>query len=419
MATAFPLQTVSTSHLRALCRLLWDWQLCDNCQNPTNNRWQCQTTGCQWEEKTAYGRLELFFDLYRDLTRAYVPDFFGDEDQALRGHQDLFDIMLLLKTHSEALTRDECKTAYFAHRGTKGGSSISSADQDRAFDLASMVMTMTTVGSLESQSPVHNSSDDESGQIFLDPHWKSDQSLSTALSDLFPMRIHPSLQGSSAQAERVKAGLTAANLMRIAGLRMEGTSDLKNHLSLDQATGVVHIFHMTTVLKEHLLASKLVSDKDDQPRENRTDNDEENVDANHACLPRHIALETLYTIQLLFQQDDKSRALHRNLVSKHGFDPDSLRFGTVPYERPGEKDSALRFPIWGSRLMDLYDEIENPKPRGMMDAWLERRSKSRHVMLATIAGVIAAVILGTLTLFVSIFQTWISWQQWKSQDNSA
>ncbi|KAK3692987.1 hypothetical protein B0T22DRAFT_370081 [Podospora appendiculata] len=399
--TAFPLQAVSTSHLRALCRVLWDWHLCDNCRNPTNNRWQCQTDGCPWEEKTMYGRLELFFDLYRELTRAYVPDFFGDEDQALRGHHDLFDIMLLLKTHGATLTRDECRAIYFAHRGTKGGPlTIARADQDRAFDLASRVMTMAAVagGSLESQRRLRvfrSGDDDESGARFLDPHWRADQSLSVALSDLFPMRIHPSLQDGDALVERIKADLTAVNLTRIAGLRMEGTNDLKNHLRLNQATGVVHVFHMTTVLKEHLLASRLAHTA--------------------ACLPRHIALETLYTIQLLFQQDDKSRALHRNLVSKHGFDPDGLRFGTVPYESPGERDSASRFPIWGPRLMDLYDEIENPKPRGVVDAWLERRSKSRHVMMATIAGVIAAVILGVLTLCVSVFQTWISWQQWKGQ----
>jgi len=65
--------------------------------------------------------------------------------------------------------------------------------------------------------------------------------------------------------------------------------------------------------------------------------------------------------------------------------------------------------------MDLYDEIENPKPRGVLDAWLERRSKSRHVMMATIVGVSVAIVLGILSLGVSCFQAWISWREWKDK----
>lgn len=95
-------------------------------------------------------------------------------------------------------------------------------------------------------------------------------------------------------------------------------------------------------------------------------------------------------------------------MDNHVFpDPDILQFGTSPYEAsPKERHDALQFPIWGSRLLDLYDEVENPRPRGRMESWLERRSKSRHVMMATIAGVGAAVVLGVLGLGVAIFQAW-------------
>lgn len=104
----------------------------------------------------------------------------------------------------------------------------------------------------------------------------------------------------------------------------------------------------------------------------------------------------------------------RNLVSKQGFDPDSLRFGTAVFESSSyERKRALCFPVWGTRLMDLYDEIENPKPRGRLDVWLERKSKSRHIMLATAVGIFTAVILGLLGLCVSVLQTWIAWQDWK------
>jgi hypothetical protein len=63
--------------------------------------------------------------------------------------------------------------------------------------------------------------------------------------------------------------------------------------------------------------------------------------------------------------------------------------------------------------MNLYSEIENPKPRGFLGQCMERKSGARHVMMATLAGVMIAVILGLLGLGVSIFQAWVGYQQWK------
>lgn len=66
--------------------------------------------------------------------------------------------------------------------------------------------------------------------------------------------------------------------------------------------------------------------------------------------------------------------------------------------------------------MDLYDELRDPNPRGIFH-WLQVRSKGRHVMMATIAGVVFAVVLGLLTLAVGVFQAWVSYQQWKHPVN--
>ena len=73
----------------------------------------------------------------------------------------------------------------------------------------------------------------------------------------------------------------------------------------------------------------------------------------------------------------------------------------------------MEYLYLGSKLMDLYEEIENPTPRGLVEQWLERRSGARYVMLATLAGVAIAVILGILSLAVGIFQAWVAYQQWK------
>ena len=63
--------------------------------------------------------------------------------------------------------------------------------------------------------------------------------------------------------------------------------------------------------------------------------------------------------------------------------------------------------------MNLYDEIENPRPRGLIEKWIERRSGARYVMMATLIGVMIAVVMGFLGLVVAIFQAWITYQQWK------
>lgn len=101
----------------------------------------------------------------------------------------------------------------------------------------------------------------------------------------------------------------------------------------------------------------------------------------------------------------------RSLVSKHSLDPDCLRFETAIGRADDEHD--IKYLYWGSRLMDLYDEIENPTPRGLLEKWMERKSGARYVMMATLAGVMIAVVLGLLGLVVSIFQAWVGYQQWK------
>lgn len=101
----------------------------------------------------------------------------------------------------------------------------------------------------------------------------------------------------------------------------------------------------------------------------------------------------------------------QSLVSKQDLDPDCLRVDSTIDRADEEND--IQYQYWGSRLMDLHDEIENPKPRGYLESWMERKSGARHVMMAPLAGVMIAVILGMFGLAVSIFQAWVGYQQWK------
>ncbi|ORY17649.1 hypothetical protein BCR34DRAFT_621819 [Clohesyomyces aquaticus] len=71
------------------------------------------------------------------------------------------------------------------------------------------------------------------------------------------------------------------------------------------------------------------------------------------------------------------------------------------------------YHYFGSRLAELYDELQNPTLRGWFQTWLKRRSGARYVMMATLIGVVIATVIGLLGLGVASFQAWIAWQQWK------
>jgi hypothetical protein len=120
--------------------------------------------------------------------------------------------------------------------------------------------------------------------------------------------------------------------------------------------------------------------------------------------------------KILFPPDPESQSLLRSLVSKALLDPDCLRFEAAIYRLDDEVETTYEY--FGARLMDLYDEIENPRPRGLIEKWLERRSGARHVMMATLIGVIIAILLGIFGLAVGIFQAWVGYQQWKHPVNS-
>lgn len=135
-------------------------------------------------------------------------------------------------------------------------------------------------------------------------------------------------------------------------------------------------------------------------------------------LPRELALETLYTLQILFPHDNQTSKLILKLISKEAFDPNVGKHitngtGDNGIELKGEMKEAQKWKYWGSRMLDLYEELQNERPHGTWDVWVDRNSKNRHVMMATIIGVFIAVILGILSLCLAGLQTWISYRAWK------
>lgn len=119
--------------------------------------------------------------------------------------------------------------------------------------------------------------------------------------------------------------------------------------------------------------------------------------------------------KVLFRIDDvndtKSDKLLRSLVSSAGFDPECLRYEAATIRRPDE--NAVSYHYWGARLADLYQELEDLTPRGLVDTWLDRRSGNRYLMLATLIGVVFAVLIGLCSLGVGAFEAYVGYQQWQ------
>lgn len=389
LAIMFPLKNASDGDFQHLCEILWDWQPCQEC----DAKMTCNYADCTARRKKRLGK---FFAYFRNISQLYDPEVTVDQKPALSTHADLLNIIMELKRHPE-LTRSAFTATMFP-RIMGEEPKIPTAEQQRAVDLAVRIFAMINCVADPQTATLL-----ESG-----PHprvWRGDVSFAEFVSGIYSISNHPLLNDiGSIPSMNMKNQINARNLRSRANLSFRPTDDIGSHLKLDDHVGIVYIFHHTAFLKEHLLVTR------DLPA---THSVVESL--YHGALPRQLALEILDSIQkLLFPQADaKSYALLVSLTSssKGSFDPDSLRFESGSIRRPEEKDIAYYY--LGERLMDLYSELQDPKPRGGLAKWLERRSHPRYVMLATLIGVMIAVLLGLAGLAVTTFQTWITYQAWK------
>lgn len=231
----FPLETTNDTHLQNLCQTLWRWEWCDNC---TSGQF-CGSTNCPWRR---WKRLKPFFQFYKACTASYVPDLLVGSHPALCRHEDLFHIIRLLQDKC-ASSRQSLMEECFSQLGED--SQPEESDKHRALNLALKVMTMVT------SSGEHQPADflvAESEPV----EWCNNDSLSQFFESAFPIRDHPSLNEKDETGIDIKSQLRASQLQNIAGLKFRGTDNLRDHLRMNQETGIIELYHHTSVLKEYL-----------------------------------------------------------------------------------------------------------------------------------------------------------------------
>ncbi len=240
----FPLaRAVTREQLRSLCKILWRWELCDDC----NAAKDCCSVSCPWQKTR---NLDAFFQYYREVAASYVPERPMDGLQALSNHDDLIAIVATLKrcaqAHRSALTK-----VHFSQRAEVRGEVLLPpvVDQNRAFNLGARVMAMVN-------SAAENQTDGllESGMLPLT--WQDDASFSNVLDTAFPLQSDVDAAQDNPQQQLMPSQiskwskLTAKRLKKIARLELVATDNLQNHLRLDVKNKTVEIYHYTSVPKE-------------------------------------------------------------------------------------------------------------------------------------------------------------------------
>jgi hypothetical protein len=312
------------------------------------------------------------------MTSAYVPDSFVQQP-ALQSHDRLLALISAIKA------RKNVSRAHTIHSFFNTGTITT--DQSQAFSIGASLLLMISC----STSHELGTGQEEDIPPIL---WRDDVHLEGFMSEMFPRKVHPyfDLKPGQLKARNAKKSLTALQMKKTAGLRLQATTDLRRHLTMDLRRGVIRVFDGTAVLKEILMAT---------------------LTEPEACiLPRSLVLEVLDTIHnVLFPPDQRSQALLSSLVRKQVFDEDILRYVSAPYRR--KDDPTVDYSYFGTRLAEIYEEMQNPTPRRGWESWFERKSGARYMLAATMVGVFIAVIIGILGLGISGFQAYVSYQQWK------
>ncbi|KAK4206090.1 hypothetical protein QBC37DRAFT_461288 [Rhypophila decipiens] len=314
-------------------------------------------------------RLHRYYTFYKANVSSYLE--VSNSSRHFKSHQDIFTALQTIRSNPD-ITMDELSFQIRNWTGSAG----SSPGGSTAAALTAKLLVMVE------PSPLHQSSDRlEKGTRRT--YWNSDTPFSKYIQGLFPVENHPILSSTQADAELLadmKSDLRATKLMKSLGITFRATYDISNHLRYDRKANVVEIFHHVAFLKEQLRATKGAGDCSIP-----------SASIKMGSLPRPLVIESL--------------------VNSCSFDPEIMKFEFSSIRNPGEE--TITYIYFADRLSDIYNEVQNPRPRTWLERQVERKSGARYMMMATLIGVIFAVLLGMASLAVSTYQTWIAYQAWQ------
>ncbi|GKU00105.1 hypothetical protein FLAG1_06048 [Fusarium langsethiae] len=373
---------------RQLAIALWSWSVFQGCIE--KNGVQCDHRHCPSGRIT---KIQRYLQYYEAVVSAYM-DATSTSTRDVKTHSDVLTIISILKSHPDAPSSELRQLA--SPSTNTNPQAVHSDSQADAVALGVKTMLMLD------PSALHHSSDRlEKGTFRV--HWKEDVPLSKYIQDSFPVGNHIILSHNTSELfADAKRQLRAVNLKRRLKITIRATSDIRNHLLFDRRNSVLEVYHYTSFLKEQLRVTRDLGDCSSP-----------SSSLKKGVLPRQLVLEVLDSLQgtLFPLSDPKSKKIARLLVKKCSFNPDILNFEVSSVRRIGEE--SVPYVYLADRLANLYDELQTPQSRSWLQRFTQRKSSTRHMMMATLAGVVFAIVLGMASLALISYQTWIAYQAWK------
>ncbi|PQE11495.1 fad-type 2 protein [Rutstroemia sp. NJR-2017a BBW] len=175
-------------------------------------------------------------------------------------------------------------------------------------------------------------------------------------------------RGSSHDSVRLERVFSARNLERIAGIQIEWTTNLADHLRLTDEEDKISIFHYASFLECQLKSS---------------------------IFPKGLIEETLQTISLLFPPTEKQTKLwFKKHSSTIRLDKNALR-----RERLKTEDRKIEnFRFWRERLVILKQFFDDTEPNTLSQWWYDRRKGVQWYTFWV------AVLVLVLTVFFGLIQ---------------
>ena len=162
---------------------------------------------------------------------------------------------------------------------------------------------------------------------------------------------------------KLPKSFTAASLEKTAGIEIEWTSNLVDHLRSEQDNTKVLLYHQTSFLELHMTSKKVstpvliivVTDESDS-----------------SILPHDLIEETIRPLGLLIPFGDKgSRAWLRKKQRELGLDPRAATYG--PLNAAGRQIEDFKY--WRDRIIILKQRFDEPERKTILLLWRDDRNK--------------------------------------------
>ncbi|KAF6797483.1 hypothetical protein CSOJ01_12990 [Colletotrichum sojae] len=225
-------------------------------------------------------------------------------------------------------------------------------------------------------------------------------------------RVYCAILPNAAGAARALINLDnlkVHTLVKRAGIELQGTDKLSDHLTL-------------AFLECNL--ERLRSDREDLGHSTAEA-------LAIGCLPPQLVIETLKTLVLLFPLlqvgNDRSQRILRNWVEDEDLDKTlvdrhhvlaKLFAGGQP-DTEDTRELLRQYRYWGAQPARLLREIDEPTAVTWLERHAESRRSPRHMYKCAMAALVVTAVFGMLATVLAAVQVWISYCAWMEDPSEA